>query len=155
LAGLISGEPIIPYAPAFGRGILEESNKSMDILQPVRGIDQWIEHILCQLLMNGPAQRIFLKYQSFSPLNVSREWIGRHRGFRGIANRLWKSPPGRNIITRRPPPTASFRSLSCPWPEIARVARIHRCESLLLGLNDLSNPSAGVLPGAVDEFREL
>ena len=30
-----------------------------------------------------------------------------------------------------------------PWLEIARVARVHRCESLLLGLSDLNNPMAG------------
>ncbi len=30
-----------------------------------------------------------------------------------------------------------------PWPEIARVARTHRCESLLLGLTDLTAPTLG------------
>ncbi len=31
-----------------------------------------------------------------------------------------------------------------PWPEIARVAKVHRCESLLLGLSQLTDPTAGV-----------
>ncbi len=31
-----------------------------------------------------------------------------------------------------------------PWPEIARVAKAHRCESLLLGLSQLSDATAGL-----------
>ena len=31
-----------------------------------------------------------------------------------------------------------------PWLEIARVAKVHRCESLLLGLSQLTDPAAGV-----------
>ena len=31
-----------------------------------------------------------------------------------------------------------------PWPEIARVAKAHRCESLLLGLSQLTDGTAGV-----------
>jgi amino acid transporter len=38
---------------------------------------------------------------------------------------------------------------SAPWPEIARIARTRRCESLLLGLSDLSSDAAG---GAIDEL---
>jgi len=30
-----------------------------------------------------------------------------------------------------------------PWPEIARVSRVHRCESLLLDLSDLTKPTLG------------
>ena len=29
-----------------------------------------------------------------------------------------------------------------PWSEIIRVARIHRCESLMLGLSDVDSPEA-------------
>jgi hypothetical protein len=38
-------------------------------------------------------------------------------------------------------PEALLTIADQPWPEIARVARVHRCESLLLGLSRLDDPA--------------
>ncbi|MEL7060353.1 MAG: amino acid permease, partial [Acidobacteriota bacterium] len=38
-----------------------------------------------------------------------------------------------------------------PWEEIARVAAVYQCESLLLGVGDFDAPTAGALEGLIDE----